>query len=36
MEGGSGEMGYEVIVEGAVEACMISRVLGCGSTSFNG
>lgn len=36
MEGGRGEMGYEIIVEGAVEVCILSRVLACGRACSNG
>ena len=32
MEGGRGEVGYEIVVESAIETCILSRILSCWPT----
>ena len=36
MEGGGGEVGYEVIMEGAIEICIIPRIFECRPGCSNG
>ena len=36
MKGGRGEVGYEIVVEGAVECIISSKILGCRSACSNG
>ena len=36
MEGGRGEVGYEIVVESAIEICILSRILSCWPTCSKG